>query len=344
MSFDEGDTISPLKAAQSSECLFASGSTDTGTTTPGGALSDDEAEEAFHLEREENFRLVCGTFQVPHPKKVEYGGEDSFFACTSGSAVGIADGVSEWGWRFGMNPRHFADALMDGTRNAAEQMRSEGLALPAQQHAQRALAAGFASVCGPIYGSATAIVATLDASGSQLGVANLGDSGLRQLRRSTDASCWGVVGRTGEQLHEFNRPFQLTRIPTQADFPRLLAEGKKALVQAVKRCPKVKLDLPDSAELYSFELQEGDLIVLGSDGLFDNLHDSEICALVDREQVSADVQSLAASIAQEACRRSSDSTAETPFCQAAERAGHHGCRGGLVDDITVLVARAEHAT
>lgn len=35
--------------------------------------------------------------------------EDGFFVCERGCAAGIADGVSDWKRRFGVNPRHFAD-------------------------------------------------------------------------------------------------------------------------------------------------------------------------------------------------------------------------------------------
>jgi len=150
------------------------------------------------------------------------------------------------------------------------------------------------------------------------------------------------VGCTAEQLHGFNQPFQLTHLPKPADFPKLYAEGKSALVQAVKRCQPRKFDAPCDAKLYSLEVQEGDLIILGSDGVFDNLHDTEICAIVDSEASSVkdgtrDPERVAAAIAEAAARLSKDSNAETPFCQYAREAGFE-YSGGIQDDITVLAA------
>lgn len=40
-------------------------------------------------------------------------------------------------------------------------------------------------------------------------------------------------------------------------------------------------DWPSDAELYSFELQEGDVIVMGSDGLFDNMWDEDLTRIVN---------------------------------------------------------------
>merc|ERR1740121_1012513 len=133
------------------------------------------------------------------------------------------------------------------------------------------------------FGSATALMVALDARGKELGIANLGDSGLRQLRFDYSGRSGGglkIVHKTREQQHMFNCPFQLTRLPQPQDFERLLAEGKTALVQAVSSNRPAHQDGPDDADLYSCRLREGDLLVLGTDGLFDNIHDQELCQLL----------------------------------------------------------------
>jgi len=242
--------------------------------------------------------------------------------------------------RFGVNPRGFADELMQGACKEAQHAMQSAHALTSEIRALRILSAGFDNV--EAFGAATALVATLDAEGSKLGVANLGDSGLRQLRRSSSTRQTAVVGCTAEQLHGFNQPFQLTHLPKPADFPKLYAEGKAALVQAVKRCRPQKFDAPCDAEQYSFQVQEGDLIILASDGVFDNLHDSDICAIVDRAAYGADGETLdpeciARAIAEAAASRSKDGHADTPFSQYAREAGFEYV-GGIQDDITVIAA------
>jgi protein phosphatase PTC7 len=41
-------------------------------------------------------KLASGAFMLPHPDKVERGGEDSYFILDSGVAAGVADGVGGW--------------------------------------------------------------------------------------------------------------------------------------------------------------------------------------------------------------------------------------------------------
>jgi len=276
-----------------------------------------------------------------------------------GAALGVADGVGEWGWRFGVNPRDFAAELMDGVRSAVEQPRAAGGAdagLEAVgERARAALSAGFEGVRA--YGAAAALVATLDAGKAELGVACLGDSGLRLLRRSSASDKEGcpaqfqVVGRTAEQQHAFDQPFQLSRIPQPRDFARLRAQGKHALVQAAKRSGGRVSDAPGSADVYSFGVEPGDLVVAGSDGLFDNLHDAEICRTAEAVTVGAAAGAregqaggrlaspgeVARALAALAARRAGDDQAETPFSLHASSAGIQW-RGGKPDDITVLAA------
>jgi len=209
------------------------------------------------------------------------------------------------------------------------------------------LAEGYAAT--ESFGSSTAIVAALDAAGSKLGVANLGDSGLRQIRwqpgSHTDLGGTRVVSRTVDQQHEFNCPFQLSRLPRPSDFPRLRAEGKEKLVRVVEKAAAVRQDTPSDADFYTLDVQEGDLVLLGSDGVFDNLHDHEVCHLLEMAISPLDAQgcgftdpmSVALAVAQAARCRSLDASAKTPFSQNAAEAGLYHV-GGKVDDVTVVAA------
>lgn len=303
-------------------------------------------------------QLLCGSSQIPHPKKAETGGEDSLFVCPKSSAVGVSDGVGEWEWRFGLNPRAFADELMLGAQHAAQRTRGEAR-LSAQDRAAVMLEEGYKATHS--FGSATALVAALDPNGaSELGVANLGDSGLRVLR--WHQGCQGgdvgvrVAHRTIEQQHAFNCPFQLSRLPVPEDFDRLRSQGLNALVRAVQSTCSSKQDLPAHADTYNFKVQEGDLLLLGTDGVFDNLHDYEVCQLVslaafpvEASELGAgscksrctrsptDPANLALAIAKAAHFRSQDQGAKTPFGATAREAGLHHV-GGKMDDISVVAA------
>lgn len=300
-------------------------------------------------------RLVAGACQIPHPNKADFGGEDSYFIAADGSAMGVADGVGEWE-RLGQSTRPMADELMAGTSLAAEELVAAGPEHPGER-AKLSLRRGFSTVHS--FGACTANIAVLDSQGQYVGVANVGDSGLRQIRKMNPSGTANarVVNCTRDQQHFFNCPFQLTKRPYAKDYPLLLAQGKKKLVEVMQSNIKMVEDSPDDADVYAFPLTEGDVLILGSDGLFDNLHDAEICDFIDlsitpmeARQVfvesagtlrgpgsSSDPGALATTIAHAAYHRACDTTAATPFSACAQSQGI-AHRGGKLDDITVICA------
>ena len=163
-------------------------------------------------------------------------------------------------------------------------------------------------------------------------VANLGDSGMMLLRGGS------VVVRTTEQTHAFN-------------FPRQLGTGSQ--------------DTPSDADSTSFVAQSGDLLILGTDGLFDNMYDEEITSLVLgrlRESpgscfppVSAEQKEipgfagLARELAIAAYSRARDRTRISPFVRRAVEAGCVDASkvaagvhsGGKLDDISTIICRIE---
>jgi len=281
---------------------------------------------------------------VPHPGKASQGA-DSYFVAPSGTGVGVADGVGEWEWRFGCDPRAFADELMAGCLAAVELRPPEGEAgRDPGFSAYLAMRSGFGQARS--FGSSTALVAALHSDVGVLGVASLGDSTLMQLRRGGDGldTRFRVVARTLEQQHSFNCPFQLCRMPREEDIPRLLAEGKQKLARAVMRRPQVKEDLPEDARRYSLPVEEGDLLVVGTDGVFDNLHDHEICDLLASlcpEAGRASPERLAEAIVSAACERSRRRDGSSPFSVHARNSGYAHA-GGKMDDVTCVCAWLVH--
>lgn len=142
---------------------------------------------------------------------------------------------------------------------ASESEREQGLpdcmALTAAFFAPYRVASGAqvmddAHLLTELPGSATAVVAVLRESGS-LSVANLGDCGFRVVRGS------GALVKSKPQQHEFNMPFQLA-------WSKVLPDTDTAM----------------DAQLYELEVQEDDVLVFGSDGLFDNMWDEELTTIV----------------------------------------------------------------
>jgi len=264
--------------------------------------------------------------------------EDSFFYC--GDAIGVADGVGQMVQfsKFGADSAAYAADLMACAAQALQQYDCEEAP---QVRAANALA--FAEKEAQTYGASTACVLVLDQDVDEdkvsCGVANLGDSGFMVLRKSMSEGGLPVmqeVLRSSEQQHSFNFPYQLIRLPP--------ALAKK--VPAGR-----KWDSAKDSEIYEADLRVGDLILVYTDGLVDNLHEQEILDIVNGALSSelsegSDCKAgqpllspgaIAETLALEAQKRSLDPEAEVPFSATARLHGVPS-EGGKQDDITVVAA------
>ncbi|KAL6520078.1 hypothetical protein OROHE_017221 [Orobanche hederae] len=152
-------------------------------------------------------------------------------------------------------------------------------------------------------GSSTACIIAL--KNQDLHAINLGDSGFMVVRDEC------VIFESPVQQHGFNFPYQL---------------------QHGSRC-----DLPSSGQVFKISVVPGDVVVAGSDGLFDNLYNKEIAAIVAdavKEDLSPD--GTAQKIADVARVRALDGKHRSPFSTAAQQAGFYHY-GGKLDDLTVVV-------
>ncbi|CAA6658660.1 unnamed protein product [Spirodela intermedia] len=154
-------------------------------------------------------------------------------------------------------------------------------------------------------GTSTACVGAVD--GPFLRVLSIGDSGFMVLRG-------GAVAYHSPPQHKgFNFPYQIGRVD-----------------------PAYPLDC---AKSFTVQLAPGDVVVAATDGLFDNLFDDDIAALVtrmraERPRRTADEMARAlAAAAVTAYTRSED----TPFAAASRAAGLLPGTGGKPDDVTAVV-------
>lgn len=152
-----------------------------------------------------------------------------------------------------------------------------------------------------VQGSATCCVVVLD--GYCLKTANLGDSGFMVIRGND------IVFRSKEQQHSFNFPYQL-------------GTGSA--------------DMPSHAVSINVNIQPGDLVILGTDGLWDNLYDDEIVEVTTQATEPATIAQL---IARQAHAAASSKALISPFAKAARENGYPLATGGKMDDISVVVAR-----
>lgn len=91
-------------------------------------------------------------------------------------------------------------------------------------------------------------------------------------------------------------------------------------------------------QVFSLQVAAGDVLVAGTDGLFDNLYDNELMGVVIHStRAGLDPQITAENIVALARERAEDRNRQTPFSSAAQEAGFR-FYGGKMDDITVIVS------
>lgn len=317
--------------------------------------------------RELHFGTSVARMLPEHSKRNE--GEDAFFL--GQHAVGVADGVGGWS-TVGIDSGLYSRGLMQHTKQYFDAHAVRKIATESPVEAM--IAADALVKSAKIAGSTTFCVVSLH--GDHLKSALVGDAGFMLLRSAnrgalnSDAcdsldACrlpwnesnnsnnnnknlheWRVVYKSQEQMHAFNTPFQVGS-------PHSKTEAKHAL----------SLTIP---------VRVGDLVVLGSDGLFDNLFVNDVAQLADEAfnttstthpsylgapNASTSVRKtveeaksygvcglkqkrLVGKFAEEvlaaAFQASIHPTKKTPFALQASRAGFQ-YSGGKPDDITVVV-------
>lgn len=169
--------------------------------------------------------------------------------------LGVADGVGGWESEHGVDPAEVAQGLMYHASTS-----------PTTRQPLQILIDAYRAVLTDDHvggGASTALVAQLDPRTSSANWACLGDSALVILRDGGRK----VMVATDSQTHYFNCPFQLTKIP-------------KSLRR--QRASFGDLDQPDSASVGCQTLEDGDLVLLFTDGMADNLWIQEITGVVQK--------------------------------------------------------------
>lgn len=271
-------------------------------------------------------RLEFAAACAPHPDKVKRGGEDGYFACPSSRSFGIADGVGGWA-DTGVDPGAFARYLL---RFAYADIRSVSSEEADLQEALMQASARLQSE--RLEGGSTALLGQLN--GTTMALLNLGDSGVILLRPALRTPPHSgvpllfprVVFRSSDQTHYFNCPYQL---------------GSN------NKTP------PEVPDLVRVRVRSGDLVLAATDGVFDNLFDHQVQAIVARhlggawergEEVHPHLQRLAQSIAKQAQRigeQEGNKDIITPFALSAHSEGLT-YRGGKLDDTTIVIGLVCH--
>jgi protein phosphatase PTC7 len=157
-------------------------------------------------------------------------------------------------------------------------------------------------------GASTAIVASIGEDGF-LRALSLGDSSCVVIRNGK------VTAKTKDIQHYFDCPYQLS-----ADSP----------------------DRPKDGTKLNLELMKGDLILMGSDGIFDNLSGEELVAIVSSSPPR--LSTIAKRVGDQSRKVSLNKQAVTPYGKLAKKNGdpdYADGLGGKLDDVCCIVVRYE---
>mmetsp|Transcript_124704 Transcript_124704/g.347278 ORF Transcript_124704/g.347278 Transcript_124704/m.347278 type:complete len:409 (-) Transcript_124704:111-1337(-) len=311
-----------------------------GTDKQRGILDEFRRSEQHFTEEYQKNKPLCFTaraYQQTHPAKVKLGYKDADATLTSPMLLGVCDGVSQLE-EFHMDPSLLPNELLQTCEELAMNQLMPDMAV-SPQDAYR----------GPIsllkeayeatesFGSTTVLLAALD-NGTRIhgklhpmiAVLSIGDCELLMLRRTNGRqSELEAVFHTEMQRIDFNvqTPLQLARVDGRIDedFDESIA------LEVIEK----------GSAVHCVSAYEGDILVLGSDGVFDNLFLDEIveiCNEILRPSKKPEFTPLPpALLSQVAQRIVKDSHAKSD-CKKGVFLDTPIGKGGKVDDTSVVVA------
>lgn len=267
-------------------------------------------------------------------------GEDSYCIADNEFEVvlGVADGVG--GWRSkGVDPSAFSRTLMyhaaELSKTANSDSKSDIDRPKVLIHdAFWRLVEDFKAGRRQPFGSSTACVVMINRQTGQLKFGNLGDSGFVILSPVDTVEGFGskykIKFKSESQQYSFNFPYQITLAP-----PNGRASDTSDLTATDRSSNPPK----------QLSVEAGDVVLLMTDGVLDNIFDDELEELVStsinvhsKKKSPSEVPNLVSQdIAFKARLFSEDSKRESPFTIEGRKAGRNYL-GGKEDDITVVAA------
>lgn len=192
---------------------------------------------------------------IPHPEKAAKGGEDAVFSnqkysIAHISVLAVADGVGGWN-EMGIDPAVYSRKICKNIEKIIS-MDPSGLLKDPKTIITRAWQENQEQ------GSSTLVVVTLPPDEDMIYTSYVGDSGYCILRpdNAINPKTFSVVLESKPQQRRFNYPMQL-------------GWGRNG-------------DHADIALSFTHPVEDGDIIILGTDGLFDNISSKNVdCSVIE---------------------------------------------------------------
>eukprot|EP00441_Pelagodinium_beii_P045509 CAMPEP_0197623910 /NCGR_PEP_ID=MMETSP1338-20131121/3787_1 /TAXON_ID=43686 ORGANISM="Pelagodinium beii, Strain RCC1491" /NCGR_SAMPLE_ID=MMETSP1338 /ASSEMBLY_ACC=CAM_ASM_000754 /LENGTH=396 /DNA_ID=CAMNT_0043194003 /DNA_START=22 /DNA_END=1212 /DNA_ORIENTATION=+ len=310
-----------------------------GTSQQRDILGEFQKREQHFTEEYSKNKPLCFSaraYQQTHPAKVRMGYKDADATLTSPMLLGVCDGVSQLE-EFKMDPSLLPNELLRTCEELAMlQLMPDMQVSPQDQYRGPISLLKEAYEETESFGSTTVLLAALDNSTRihgklhpMIAVLSIGDCELLMLRRTNGRqSDLEAVFHTEMQRIDYNvqTPLQLARVDERID-----EEFDESIALEV---------IEKGSAVHCVSAYEGDVLILGSDGVFDNLFLDEIveiCNEILPASTGAEFTPMPAKfLSQVAQRIVKESHAKSD--------GHGGQfldtpigKGGKVDDTSVVV-------
>lgn len=233
-----------------------------------------KSEQHFEEQYQKNKPLCFNAraFQRTHPSKIRQGYKDADATLTSPMLLGVCDGVSQLE-EYGMDPSLLPHELLQSCEELAmHQLVPDGPVNPQDAYRGPIALLTEAYVATEAHGSTTVLLAALDNSTKihgklhpMIAVLSIGDCELLMLRRT--------MGRQSPLQAVFHTEMQ--RIDQNVQTPLQLARVDARIDEDFDESIALEVIEKGSA-VHCVSAYEGDIVVMGSDGVFDNLFLDEI--------------------------------------------------------------------
>jgi len=280
------------------------------------------------------------TFQKTHPAKQRLGYKDADCCCVSPMLVGVCDGVSQLE-EFGMDPSELPRDLMRACEELAmNQLVPDEKGIDVYRGPVNLLSDAYSATDS--LGSTTVLTCALDNMSkihgkvhSMIAVLSIGDCELLLLRRNPN--------RHSRRDLEAIFHTEMQRIDGHAQTPLQVARVDERIDADFDDDIALEV-IREGSAVHCLTAHEGDVVVLGSDGVFDNMFIHEIVHLVNSAipppPINAPFTATPSHILRALC--------EKIIYAAHEKSGPDGKSrssstpigaGGKVDDTSVIVAQ-----
>lgn len=231
--------------------------------------------------------------------------EDSIYH--SNSLLIIADGVGGWkelGIDSGVYSRTLCERISSGINN------NEGSLFSKDSFKKSIVTSINQMSTEGLLGSSTFCAVYINYLLGKAYIVTMGDTLVMILRLDTSLNKFNLLFKTEEQQHSFNMPFQCGHVG----------------------------DDPEEALAFTSDISKGDVVILASDGLWDNVSKKDIIERLNREvnKVNINLESVVYDLSLKAKENSMSDDIKSPFAIKALK-NNFSYFGGKPDDISLIV-------